>query len=106
MNVKIDKILAWNKHKLYMISTFTTRPDTIFGVTFLVLAPEHPLVDKLTTKEQAAEVQKYVAKAKAKSDMERQVSKEKTGVFTGAFTRHPFTKKKIPVWIADYVLYG
>jgi leucyl-tRNA synthetase len=87
------------------ISVFTTRPDTIFGATFMVLAPEHPLVDWITTDEQRAEVDRYRAQVAALDLVARKkVEKQKTGVFTGAFCRNPATEQEIPVWIADYVL--
>ncbi len=86
------------------IEVFTTRPDTIFGATFMVLAPEHPLSKSVSKNK--VEVEKYVQKSSAKSEIDRQASKDKTGVFTGAYAINPFTKKKIPVWIADYVLMG
>ncbi len=89
-----------------VIEIFTTRPDTLFGATFMVLAPEHPLVEKVTTDEQRAEVSAYVAKAKNKSDRDRQESKEKTGVFTGGHAINPVNGAKVPIWIADYVLMG
>jgi leucyl-tRNA synthetase len=89
------------------IEVFTTRPDTIFGATFLVLAPEHPLVARLKTEEQAAAVDAYVSEAQKKSDVDRMNdSREKTGVFTGAYARNPATNQPVPVWIADYVLMG
>ncbi len=88
------------------IRVFTTRPDTIFGATYMVLAPEHPLVDALTTAEQRATVDQYRGKAKLKSDLERGIEAEKTGVFTGGYVTNPATMEKIPVWIADYVLMG
>lgn len=89
------------------IEVFTTRPDTIFGVSFLVLAPEHELVDKITTAAQRDAVDEYVQIAKNRSERERQADvKRVTGVFTGAYAQHPFTGDKIPVWIADYVLAG
>lgn len=87
------------------IRVFTTRPDTLFGSTFLVLAPEHPLVDKITGDSQRKKVNDYQAKASLKSDLDRtELAKEKTGVFTGAFGIHPFTNKEVPIWVADYVL--
>lgn len=90
-----------------IVTVFTTRPDTLFGATFMVLAPEHELVSKITTDEQQQEVEKYVKQAAAKSDLERQEgSKEKTGVFTGAYAINPVTGGEIPIWIADYVLTG
>ncbi len=89
------------------IKVFTTRPDTIFGATFMVLAPEHPLVHKLTTDEQKQHVTTYVVAAEAKTDVERQeTDREKTGVFTGSYAVNPANGEKIPVWVADYVLYG
>jgi leucyl-tRNA synthetase len=89
------------------IRVFTTRPDTLFGATFMVLAPEHELVQKITTKEQKTEVDSYIKQAQAKSDVERQeTNREKTGVFTGAYAINPINDEKIPVWIADYVLTG
>jgi leucyl-tRNA synthetase len=88
-------------------SIFTTRPDTMFGATYCVLAPEHALVAKITTAERKAEVDAYVAAAKGKAERDRMAdAKEKTGVFTGAFAINPATKKPVPIWIADYVLAG
>ncbi len=86
------------------IRVFTTRPDTIFGATYLVLAPEHPLVDLLTTDEQRDQVVAYKRQAANQDLVSRKVSKEKTGVFTGSFALNPATQKPIPIWIADYVL--
>jgi leucyl-tRNA synthetase len=89
------------------IRVFTTRPDTLFGATFIVLAPDHTLVKDITSPEQQAEVAAYVKTTQAKSDIERQdTDREKTGVFTGAFALNPVNNEKIPVWIADYVLSG
>ncbi len=89
------------------IEVFTTRPDTLFGATFLVLSPEHPLVDTLTTSSQKSAVAAYKAEAAAKQDNERQDdSKQKTGVFTGATATNPVSGKDIPIYIADYVLMG
>ena len=86
---------------------FTTRPDTIFGVSFMTLAPEHSLVSEITTDEQRPAVLKYVEEAKNRSDRERMTEvKRITGVFTGAYAEHPFTGKAIPIWIGDYVLAG
>ncbi|MCH2197413.1 MAG: leucine--tRNA ligase [Flavobacteriales bacterium] len=88
-----------------MIEVFTTRPDTIFGVSFMTLAPEHTLVAQITTSEYKAEVEAYVEKAAARSERDRQSdTKEISGQFTGAYALHPFTGKKIPIWIGDYVL--
>ena len=87
------------------IRVFTTRPDTIFGATYMVLAPEHYLVDVVTTDDKKADVDAYKKEAEQKSDLERQeLSKEKTGVFTGAYAVNPVNNKKVPIWIADYVL--
>jgi len=86
------------------IEVFTTRPDTIYGVTFMVLAPEHPMVNKITTAEHKDEVSAYQQGAKSKSNVDRQASKEVSGAFTGAYARHPFTGKDIPIWISEYVL--
>ena len=86
-------------------TVFTTRADTLFGATYSVLAPEHPLVAKITTPEQKEVVDQYVAYAKSKSDLDRtELNKEKTGVFTGAYAVNPVNNKLIPIWIADYVL--
>ena len=88
------------------IRVFTTRPDTIFGATFLVLAPEHPMVPALTTEDTRSEVEAYIKATQKKSDIERQENKEKTGVFTGSYAINPATGEKMPIWIADYVLIG
>jgi leucyl-tRNA synthetase len=86
-------------------TVFTTRPDTLFGATYTVLAPEHPLVEKITTPEQKAAVEAYLDQIKSKSDLERtDLAKEKTGVFTGAYAINPVNGEKLPIWIADYVL--
>src|SRR5437773_7824939 len=88
-----------------LIPSFTTRPDTLFGATYMVLAPEHKLVDQITTPEQRATVEGYKAGVSKKSDLERtELAKEKTGVFTGAFAINPANGEQIPIWIADYVL--
>lgn len=89
------------------IEVFTTRPDTIFGVSFMVLAPEHDLVSKITSHEYRSEVEAYVNKAKNRSERERMADvKSVSGAFTGAYALHPFTGEPIPIWIADYVLAG
>ena len=94
-----------NDHPNAHIKVFTTRPDTLFGATYMVLAPEHPLVRQITTAEQSEAVENYVALAAQKSDRERsELQKDKTGVFTGAFALNPATKEAIPIWTADYVL--
>jgi len=87
------------------LRVFTTRPDTLFGATYMVLSPEHPLVESLTTAEQVEAVQTYRAEAARKSELERtSLDKEKTGVFTGSYAINPVNRDKIPIWIADYVL--
>jgi leucyl-tRNA synthetase len=84
---------------------FTTRPDTLWGATFMVLAPEHPLVDKITTAEQRAAVDAYIAQAQKLTDIDRETAdREKTGVFTGGYAINPVNNARIPIWIADYVL--
>ncbi|MDC0280337.1 leucine--tRNA ligase [Akkermansiaceae bacterium] len=88
------------------ITVFTTRPDTLFGATYMVLAPEHPLVSTITSAPQKEAVEAYVLACASKSDMERGLDKEKTGVDTGAFAINPVNGEKIPVWIADYVMMG
>ncbi|MBP3899770.1 leucine--tRNA ligase [Candidatus Saccharibacteria bacterium] len=89
-----------------MIKVFTTRPDTIFGATFLVLAPEHPLVSKLVTDATREKVDQYRTETLKKSEIERQENKEKTGVFTGSYAINPGTGEKMPIWVSDYVLMG
>ncbi len=86
------------------INVFTTRPDTIFGATYIVLAPEHPLVDTLVTSSQRDAVGGYRSKAVLKSELERDIEKDKSGIFTGSYAINPATKKEIPIWVADYVL--
>jgi len=89
------------------VTVFTTRPDTLFGATYMVLSPEHPLVDKLTTSDQLEAVTRYKADVANKSDLERtDLAKSKSGVFTGAYAINPVNDEKIPIWIADYVLMG
>jgi len=89
------------------IRVFTTRPDTIFGVTFMVLAPEHPLVAKLTSPEKKAEVEEYIARSRRLTEIERlSTEKEKDGVFIGAYVTNRLNGEKVPIWIADYVLLG
>ena len=89
------------------ICVYTTRPDTLFGATYMVLAPEHPLVSKITTADKRQEVEAYIMAASMKSDLDRtDLAKEKTGVFTGAWAVNPVNNAKIPVWVADYVLTG
>jgi leucyl-tRNA synthetase len=94
------------KGKAEKIRVFTTRPDTLFGATYMVLAPEHSLVDTIATPERVQEIQKYRKETAIKSDLERGTEKEKTGVFTGGYAMNPTTGKEIPIWIADYVMMG
>ncbi len=90
-----------------LIRIFTTRPDTLFGATYMVLAPEHPLVEKITLPDMADEVEKYIEKTVSKSELQRtELNREKTGVFTGAYAINPVNNARIPIWIADYVLWG
>lgn len=91
----------------HKFEVFTTRPDTIFGVTFMTLAPEHDLVAKITTEEQREEVEAYIEATAKRSERERMADvKTISGVFTGAYAEHPFTKEPVPIWIGDYVLAG
>jgi len=104
----VGALVTFNvKNHNEVIEVFTTRPDTIFGVTFMTLAPEHDLVAKITTPEQKAAVEAYIEKTAKRSERERMADvKTISGVFTGAYAEHPFTKEAIPVWIGDYVLAG
>jgi leucyl-tRNA synthetase len=98
---------ATERDDVEAIRVFTTRPDTVFGATFMVLAPEHPLVPVLTTDDRRTEVEAYVADAQRETEIERlSTEREKTGVFIGAFALNPMTLERIPIWIADYVLPG
>lgn len=98
---------AIDGHEGDALKVFTTRPDTLFGATYCVLAPEHELVERITTPEQASAVKEYQERAARKSDLERtDLAKEKTGVFTGAYAINPVNGKRTPIWIADYVLAG
>jgi len=95
------------QHSVFSISVFTTRPDTIFGVSFMTLAPEHELVEKITTADQEAAVTAYVEATAKRSERERMADvKTISGAFTGAYAEHPFTKEPVPIWIGDYVLAG
>lgn len=93
-------------HNNKTLTIFTTRPDTIFGVTFMVLAPESELVDRLTTPERRAEVQAYVEATKKRTERERIADRKVSGVFTGAYAQNPFTFELLPIWVSDYVLAG
>ena len=89
------------------LTVFTTRPDTLFGATYMVIAPEHPLTDVITTKEHKSNVDNYIKATSLKSDLDRtDLAKEKTGVFTGRYAINPVNNKQIPIWVADYVLTG
>lgn len=105
--IQFDLLLADkqnDKQKLY-ISVFTTRPDTLFGVSYIVLAPEHPLLLEIVTPDKRKEVEDYISQSQRLSERQRLVNiDQKTGVFTGAYATHPLTGEKIPVWTADYVL--
>jgi leucyl-tRNA synthetase len=104
---EIDFTIAASADPGSKLRVFTTRPDTLYGGTFLVVAPEHSLVDLIVTEEQWPAVREYRERAARKSELERaDLSKDKTGVFTGAFAINPATNAKIPIWIADYVLLG
>ena len=102
VGASINFALAQGEHK---IEVFTTRPDTLFGVTYLTLAPEHPLVPLITTEEQRAEVEAYIAATAKRSERDRMAdTKTVSGAFTGAYALHPLTGKQLPIWIGDYVL--
>ena len=102
VGASIDFVVAESDHK---ITVFTTRPDTLFGVTYLTLAPEHPLVLEITTEEQRAEVEAYIANTAKRSERDRMAdTKTVSGAFTGAYAVHPLTGKRVPIWIGDYVL--
>jgi len=94
------------KIKDLKIDVYTTRPDTIFGATFLVLAPEHVIIESIITEEYKEDIEKYKVYCKSKSDIDRQAEKEVSGQFTGAYAIHPFTGKQLPIYIAEYVLMG
>jgi leucyl-tRNA synthetase len=101
----VFKIISGSDGKEHNVPVFTTRPDTLFGATYMVLAPEHSLVAQITTGEQKSSVNKYIAEARYKSDLQRSaLEKDKTGVFTGAYAVNPVNGENIPVWISDYVL--
>lgn len=105
--VSFNVVPTINNQQPRTISVFTTRPDTIFGVTFMTLAPEHELVSQITTPDQKQAVEAYIEKTAKRSERERMADvKTISGVFTGAYAEHPFSKEPIPVWIGDYVLAG
>lgn len=101
VGARINFDLEGHKDQLVV---FTTRPDTLFGATFMVLAPEHPLVEKITSSAQKSEVDAYVERTKKRSEVDRKSDTEKTGAFTGAYALNPINQTRIPIWIADYVL--
>lgn len=102
VGASIDFVLAGNEHK---VEVFTTHPDTLFGAIYLTLAPEHPLVLQITTEEQRAEVEAYIAATAKRSERDRMAdTKTVSGAFTGAYAVHPLTGKQLPIWIGDYVL--
>lgn len=107
VSFKVESQKSNGESEQQFIDVFTTRPDTIFGVTFMTLAPEHELVAQITTAEQKAAVEAYIEKTAKRSERERMADvKTISGVYTGAYAEHPFTKESIPVWIGDYVLAG
>jgi leucyl-tRNA synthetase len=103
VGAEVDFEIAGSQDKL---TVFTTRPDTLFGATFIVIAPEHEKIQQLTITEQKTDVEAYIQQAAKKSEVERQADKEKTGVFTGSYALNPMTGQKMPIWVAEYVLVG
>lgn len=104
---EVNFSVAAASHSSAIITVFTTRPDTLFGATYMVLAPEHPLVAEITSAEQKDAVEAYQKAISSKSDLDRgDLNKDKSGVFTGAFANHPVNEEQIPIWIADYVMMG
>ena len=103
---EVEFEIADNEAKGEKIKVFTTRPDTIFGVTFLTIAPEHELLEKLSTDLTREKIEEYKKESLKKSEIERQENKEKTGIFTGSYAINPANGKKIPIWVSDYVLGG
>jgi len=101
----IFKIISAKDNTEHDIAVYTTRPDTLFGATYMVLAPEHPLIDKITDDQNIEAIKTYIGESRKKSDLQRSaLEKEKTGVFSGAFAINPVNNEKIPIWISDYVL--
>lgn len=100
----VGAMIKFSSDKNIKFEVFTTRPDTIYGVTYLAIAPEHPLLKKLVTKENQIEINKYVELSKAKTEILRKENKDKTGLFTGSYAINPFNNKQIPIYVADYVL--
>ena len=103
----VDDAISYDGRIDFTIPVFTTRPDTIFGVDFMVLAPEHELVDGITTPDQKKDIDAYRQYVKSRSERERMSEvKQVTGCFTGSYATHPLTEKQVPVWISEYVLAG
>ena len=94
------------QHSAFSLNVYTTRPDTIFGVDFMVIAPEHELIEQISSAEQKQAVEEYITYVKSRSDRERQAEKKISGCFTGAYAVNPFNRKQIPIWISEYVLAG
>ncbi len=103
---EIDFKMGGDKPLPMPLTVYTTRPDTIFGVDFMVIAPEHPFIEEITAKAQQEAVAEYITYVKSRSDRERQAEKKITGCFTGAYALNPFNEKRIPIWISEYVLAG
>ena len=101
VGVHVDFAINDSKEKLQI---YTTRPDTIYGVTFMVVAPEHPLIDEIVSADKSEEVKKYIAEVGSKTNIDRMETKGKTGVFTGAYAVNPATNQNIPIWVSEYVL--
>lgn len=106
--VEVDFPLKRGSNSNNKITVFTTRVDTLYGVSYVVLSPEHPLLESIVSQDRRSEVEEYIRLAKNKTDLERtDLAKEKTGVFTGSYAIHPLTEKEVPIWVSDYVLmYG
>jgi len=106
VETKMESTLKVGSISSPLFKVFTTRPDTLFGVSYVVLAPEHPFVQTLTTSSQKKSVEDYLEFVKKETEIERQsTTKEKTGVFTGSYAINPINNERVPIWIADYVLY-
>jgi len=105
-NKNLGNEIANSEARIPNLIVYTTRPDTIFGVDFMVIAPEHELIGRITSREQQTVVEEYIAYVKSRSDRERQAEKKISGVFTGTYAINPFNKREIPIWISEYVLAG
>jgi leucyl-tRNA synthetase len=106
MGAEVEFEIKNQKSKIKNLKVYTTRPDTIFGVDFMVIAPEHELIEEITTAEQKQAVEEYIAYVKSRSERERMAEKKISGVFTGAYALNPFNGREIPIWISEYVLAG